>query len=788
MKAIAVASGNNNSAVGAAQYVINLQPAATPTFTPAPGTYTTIQTVTLADTTANATIYYTIDGSTPTTASMKYTGALTVSATETINAIATATGFTQSAVGSGAYTINLPTAATPAFTPAGGMYTSAQSVTITDATAGTTIYYTIDGSTPTPASNVYSTPIAVSAASTTINAIAVATGYNQSAVGTATYTIASNNPTVAVTLSTYNSTALLAAQTPTMFGTTAISPTTDQLIIDENQQFQTVDGFGAAFTEASAINLEQVELPSMLQGTLSDLFTRTGNGIGLSFMLSPMGASDESRSLYSYDDTASPDPTLGSFSVAHDTTSIIPLIQSAKKLNPSLKYLATPWSPPAWMKIGQSLEGGTLNTSYYGAFAQYFIKYLQAYQSYGILPDYISPQNEPLNNTTGYPSMGMDEPTQLVAIRDNLLPALNASGLSTKIMLYDHNWDTPSYPASLLADPTLLQSPVIAGTAWHGYGGPPGAQLGVANQYPTKGGWETEHSGGTFIAGGQTGQFISDLNEITLVMRSASKAYVKWNLALDQNKGPNTTQLKDSSGNSYGGCNTCEPIVTINTNTGQPTKTIEYYTIGQFSKFILPGAVRVWSSNTPAVVSTAYINPDGSRVLVAFNNSFSSTTFQVQWGTKNFSYTLSAYAAATFVWSGTQTGTPNQSATQQIQGDSFITATGLEVEETTDDTGSYDLGYVVDGATVFYQNVNFGTGVSSVNLRAANSGTGGTVEFHLDSPTGTLLGTAKIPNTGGYQTWQNVTTPVATTTGIHNLYLVLHGSGSIGNVNWFQFQ
>ena len=786
IRALATANGYNSSAVATGAFVINLPPAATPTFSPAPGTYTSVQTVSIADATAGVTIYYTLDGSTPTPSSTKYTVPITVSVSETINAIATATGFAQSATGTAAYIVNLPTAATPTFSPAGGNYTTSQTVTLSDSTAGTVIYYTLDGSTPTPASNVYSAPLVVSA-TTTIHAIATATGYLQSAVGTATYTIAASNPAVAVTLTKYDSSLLLAAQTPTVFGTGTVNTASDQLIIDENQQFQTVDGFGAAFTDASAYNLEEVELSSQLPGTLSDLFTRTGNGIGLSFMLSPMGASDESKTIYTYDDIASgTDTALSSFSVAHDTAYIIPLIQAAKTLNPSLKYLATPWSPPAWMKIGQSIEGGTLNTSYYSSFANYFIKYLQAYQTYGILPDYIAMQNEPLNPTTAYPSMGMDEPTQLIAIRDYMLPALTSSGLSTKVMLYDHNWDQPSYPYSLLSDPTILASPVVAGTAWHGYGGPAGAELGTQNSFPTKGNWETEFSDGTFTTGNLA---ISDFNLITLVMRSSSKSYIKWNLALDQNRGPNTTQLKNSAGTAFGGCNTCSPIVTVNSSTGLPTKTIEFYTLGQYSKFILPGAVRVYSSDTPTIVSSAYINPDGSRALVAFNNSFGDSTFQVEWGTKNFSYTLPAYTAATFTWSGTQSGAAvAQSATQQIQGANFTTATGVEVEETTDDTGSYDIGYVTDGATMYYKNVSFGTGVSTVNVRVASNGNGGTIEFHLDSATGTLLGTAKLPNTGGYQTWQTVNTPVSTATGTHDLYMVIHGSGGIGNVNWFQFQ
>ncbi len=191
INAIAVASGFSQSAVGSASYTINIPQAATPTFSPVAGTYTSVQSVTLSDTTAGATIYYTTNGSTPTTSSTKYSAPISVSSSQTINAIAVATGFSQSAVGSAAYTINLPRAATPTFSPAGGTYASAQSVTLSDTTAGATIYFTTNGSTPTTGSTVYSAPISVST-SQTINAIAVASGFSQSAVGSASYTIGSS--------------------------------------------------------------------------------------------------------------------------------------------------------------------------------------------------------------------------------------------------------------------------------------------------------------------------------------------------------------------------------------------------------------------------------------------------------------------------------------------------------------------------------------------------------------------------------------------------------------------
>jgi hypothetical protein len=186
LAAIAVESGYSNSAVATAAYIITpVLPA--PTFSPAAGTYTTSQSVTISDATSGTTIYYTTNGTTPTTSSTKYTGAITVSATETIKALAVETGYSNSAVATAAYTIT-PALPAPTFSPAAGTYTTSQSVTINDATAGTTIYYTTNGTTPTTSSTKYTGAITVSATET-IKALAVETGYSNSAVATAAYTI-----------------------------------------------------------------------------------------------------------------------------------------------------------------------------------------------------------------------------------------------------------------------------------------------------------------------------------------------------------------------------------------------------------------------------------------------------------------------------------------------------------------------------------------------------------------------------------------------------------------------
>ena len=193
IKAIAAASGFLISAVASGTYTIET-PAATPTFSPAPGTYATAQQVTLSDTTSGAAIYYTTNGSTPTTSSTKYTGAISVTVTTTIKAIAAATGFLNSAVASGTYTIETP-AATPTFSPAPGTYATTQQVTLSDTTSGASIYYTTDGSTPTTSSTKYTAAIAVSA-TTTIKALAAATGFLNSAVASGTYTITPAPPTI----------------------------------------------------------------------------------------------------------------------------------------------------------------------------------------------------------------------------------------------------------------------------------------------------------------------------------------------------------------------------------------------------------------------------------------------------------------------------------------------------------------------------------------------------------------------------------------------------------------
>jgi glucosylceramidase len=619
---------------------------------------------------------------------------------------------------------------------------------------------------------------------------------------------------VNVWLTTDDKQNLMAAQAAVSF-TPGASSQLPAIFISESQPGQTIEGFGASMTDSAAYLLNEVVPSSALGGVMQSLFGRS-QGIGVSFLRNPMGASDIARNIYSYDDNSadSANQNLPNFSISHDQADILPLLVQAKAINPQIKMLGTPWSPPGWMKGNDSMYGAgsaalsQLLPAQYTAFANYLVKYVQDYQAAGVPVDYLTLQNEPLNVPTGYPGSSMPATEQLSLLQSYVLPALSAAGITTRILVYDHNWDTPSYPETVLAGPSVAASPQIAGVAWHWYGGPPGAMTTLHNLYPQLDQYVTEASGGTWI----NDEVKTDFEMIINSLRNWSRSYVKWSLALDENRGPFIPN----------GCSDCSGLITVNSTTGAVTNNIDYYTLGHFSKFVLPGAVRVWSNNAPGLINVAFINPDQSRVLVVYNDSSSTQAFQVVSYGASFSYTLPPLGGATFQWSAgrehacfaaprqpaliagrparPECWTPTIPATAQIQASSYsevstavpaVNASGLQTEPCSDTGGGFDLGYSSPGYWAEYRSIDFGSGVQSVQVRVANgSGGTGTVEFHSGSPTGPLFAQASIPNTGGWQTWTTVTAPVSGASGVQNLFIVFQNGNSsgLGNVNWFQFQ
>ncbi len=420
-----------------------------------------------------------------------------------------------------------------------------------------------------------------------------------------------------------------------------------QITVDESTRYQQFTGGGASFTDTAAwlLNSGGALTPATRDATMSKLFSPT-DGIGLSFLRNPMGASDLARYGYTFDDQAAgqTDPALNSFSIAHDLADVLPLTKQAQQLNPSLTTMATPWTAPAWMKDSGSLAGGWLKSEDYAAYAQYFVKYLQAYRAQGVPVNYVTVQNEP-TCCAGYPSMSWNGSGLAYFTKNDLLPALANAGLTTKVLALDWNWDQyAAYGAPTVDDPAIRNHPNFGGVAWHGYGGDVTQQTTVHNQYPGLDAFDTEHSGGTWIGNQQQ----EDMHNLIDYTRNWGKSVTKWSLAVDQNMGPH-----------YGGCGTCTGLITVHnrdSQSGQVDFTVEYYTMGHLTKFVHPGAYRIDSTANSAVPNVAWQNPDGSKALIAYNDSGSTQTVRVNWGGQNFGYSLPPQTSATFTWNGVQGG------------------------------------------------------------------------------------------------------------------------------------
>jgi glucosylceramidase len=310
------------------------------------------------------------------------------------------------------------------------------------------------------------------------------------------------------------------------------------------------------------------------------------------------------------------------------------------------------------MKDNDAMDQGWLQSQYYAAYAQYFVKYIQAYQAQGVHIDYVSAQNEP-TCCSGYPSMQWNGSGLDYFTANDLLPAFHAAGLSTKVLALDWNWSNyASYGAPTVDDPAVRDDSLFGGIAWHGYDeGAATEQTTVHNQYPTVDAFDTEHSGGTWISDQQS----EDMNNIIDYTRNWGKSVVKWSLAVDQNMGPHN-----------GGCGTCTGLITVHngdSQSGQVDYTVEYYDMGQLTKFVKPGAYRIDSTANSTLPNVAWQNPDGSKALIAYNGSTSAQSLHVVWGGESFTYSVPARTSATFTWSGTQSGSGSTgSKTGQITG------------------------------------------------------------------------------------------------------------------------
>lgn len=452
----------------------------------------------------------------------------------------------------------------------------------------------------------------------------------------------SNNPTdgsVSVWLTTHSG-GLKMVKSPLQLKLQSKTTADVNIDLDLSQTKQEMEGFGAAVTGSSAYVLMTHLGATQRAQILKDLFD-TKDGIGLGYVRLTMGASDFSLQNYTYNDipNGQTDMLQTSFSIAQEETNLIPLLKEILAINPNLKIMGSPWSAPVWMKSNKSFtNGGKVDTAYYSAYALYFVKYIQAFKQNGILIDAITIQNEPLY-AAPYMSTEMSAEAQALFIKSYLGPAFAANSITTKIIIYDHNWDRPDYPLSILADADARK--YVSGTAFHCYGGNVSAMSQVMTQYPDKGIYFTECSGGDFSTDFGNNLAWNSENLLIGSPRNGAKTVLFWNLALDENHGPKN-----------GGCADCRGVITVNSSTKFIDKNVEYYVLGHSSKLLQAHALKLQTADTRSLglSQVAYLNPDGTKVVVAYNHQATALKLQVNIGSQSYSYSLESGALVSFKW------------------------------------------------------------------------------------------------------------------------------------------
>lgn len=416
----------------------------------------------------------------------------------------------------------------------------------------------------------------------------------------------------------------------------AVADNNPTIEIDTAQTYQTMDGFGFTLTGGSAYVLNQKLSAAQRQALLNELFATDGNNIGISYLRLSIGASDLDAATFSYNDLPSgqTDPEMLKFSLAPDKTNLIPILKEILAINPAIKIMGSPWSPPTWMKTNNDTKGGSLKPDYYDAYARYFVKYIQGMQAEGISIDAITIQNEPLHPGNN-PSLLMQASEQAAFIKQSLGPAFQKAGLKTKIIVYDHNADRPDYPLAILNDPEAKK--YIDGSAFHLYAGPVTALGDVHKAYPDKHVYFTEQWTSS------EGQFGGDLqwgvkNLVIGASRNWSRTVLQWNLAADPNQEPHTP----------GGCTQCLGALTV----GGPSivRNVSYYTIAHASRFVRPGSVRIASTEPPQLPNVAFRTPAGKTVLLVLNESSLSKPVTIKYANQSAAVSVPAAGVCTFVF------------------------------------------------------------------------------------------------------------------------------------------
>ena len=432
-----------------------------------------------------------------------------------------------------------------------------------------------------------------------------------------------------------------------------MSPTT--LRLQPAERYQTMDGFGAAVTGSTAFNLLQMK-PEDRTRFLRETFSET-EGMGQSYIRISMGCSDFSLSEYSCCD----EPGIEHFALTGEENDyVIPVLKEILAINPNVKIMGSPWTPPRWMKVNNltdlqpynSWTSGQLNPTHYGDYADYFVKWIRAFEAEGISIYSVTPQNEPLNRGNSA-SLYMTWQEQRDFVKRALGPKMAEAGLKTKIYVFDHNYnydsdkeenaDQGEYPLKIYADSEAAG--FIAGAAYHNYGGNREELNHIHQSQPDKELLFTETSIGTWNGGRDLEtRLIEDMREVALgTVNNWCRGVIVWNLMLDTDRGPNRE----------GGCQTCYGAVDIDrTDYATITRNSHYYIVGHLSSVVKPGAVRIGTSgfSESGFHHAAFENTDGTYAVVLLNSTDADRVITLDDGTNHFAYEVPAKSVISYRW------------------------------------------------------------------------------------------------------------------------------------------
>jgi len=410
------------------------------------------------------------------------------------------------------------------------------------------------------------------------------------------------------------------------------APSREAVVLDRGKTFQSILGFGAAFTEAACYTFSRLS-SSERERLFHELFDPAEMGLNVCRLC--MGASDYSTILYSYDD-GDADPDLSRFSIAHDRTTILPALREARRVNKDLFLFASPWSPPGWMKANGSMLGGSMRPKYLPAYANYFLKFLRGYEAEGVPVQAVTVQNEVDTDQDGrMPACLWPQESEIKFVGKYLGPLLQQAGLPTKIWLIDHNYNLWGRAIAELEAPGVL--PFAAGIAWHGYAGKPEDMSRVHAAFPDVGMHWTE-GGPDYTDADYSSDWSTWSKTFTEVLRNWSQSITAWNFALDEKGRPNIGPFD------------CGGMLTIHSQTREISRSGQYWALAHYSRLIRRGALRFDSqSATQDLSHAAFENPDGQCVLI-LTNSGAARNCELRLGRWSASLLLESDSVNTLIW------------------------------------------------------------------------------------------------------------------------------------------